>query len=95
MLPHVHSVKVNVHMIRMMKLAMVSCFMDSIIPTKLAPTNYTPDSGIQPSKKEYLTFDRPEKCEHRKFVREMDAKSFGTGNVKPVEFEAEELGVME
>ena len=41
------------------------------------------------------TFDRPEKCEHRKFIRKMDAKRFGLGNVKPVELEAEEMGVME
>lgn len=46
-------------------------------------------------KKGVLTFDRPEDCKHRKFVRKMDAKTFGTGNVKSVELEAEELGVME
>lgn len=46
-------------------------------------------------KKGVLTFDRPEKCVHRKFVRKMEAKSFGTGNVKSVELEAEELGVVE
>ena len=46
-------------------------------------------------RKGVLTFDRPEDCKHRKFVREMDAKSFGTENVKSVELEAEELGVME
>ena len=46
-------------------------------------------------KKGVLTFDRPEDCKHRKFVRKMDAKSFGTGNVKSVELEAEELGVVE
>ena len=46
-------------------------------------------------RKGVLTFDRPEDCKHRKFVREMDAKSFGTENIKSVELEAEELGVME
>jgi CRISPR-associated protein Cas5d len=46
-------------------------------------------------RKGVLTFDRPEDCKHRKFVREMDAKSFGTENVKSVELEAEELGVVE
>ena len=45
-------------------------------------------------KKGVLTFDRPEDCKHRKFVRKMDAKSFGTENVKSVELEAEELGVI-
>jgi CRISPR-associated protein Cas5d len=44
-------------------------------------------------RKGVLTFDRPEDCKHRKFVREMDAKSFGTENVKSVELEAVELGV--
>jgi CRISPR-associated protein Cas5d len=48
-------------------------------------------------KKGVLTFDRPEDCkqEHRKFVRKMDPKTFGTENVKSVELEAEELGVVE
>lgn len=46
-------------------------------------------------KKGVLTFDRPEHCEHRKFVRKMDAKTFGDGNVRSAELEAEELGVME
>ena len=46
-------------------------------------------------KKGVLTFDLPKKCVHRKFVRQMDAKSFGTENVKSVELEAEELGVVE
>jgi CRISPR-associated protein Cas5d len=45
-------------------------------------------------KKGVLTFDRPEDCKHRKFIRKMDAKSFGTENVKSVGLEAEELGVM-
>jgi CRISPR-associated protein Cas5d len=44
-----------------------------------------------------LTFDRPEDCkqELRKFVRNMNPKAFGAGNVKSVELEAEELGVVE
>jgi CRISPR-associated protein Cas5d len=46
-------------------------------------------------KKGMLAFDRPEDCNHRKFVRKMDPKSFGAGNVKSVELESEELGVME
>jgi CRISPR-associated protein Cas5d len=46
-------------------------------------------------KKGVLTFDRPEKCVHKKFVRKMDPKTFGVGNVKSVELEAEELGVVE
>lgn len=45
-------------------------------------------------KKGVLTFDRPEDCKHRKFVRKMDAKNFGTENVKSVELEADELGVI-
>jgi len=45
-------------------------------------------------KKGVLTFDRPEDCKHRKFVRQMDAKSFGTENVKSVELEAAEMGVV-
>lgn len=44
-------------------------------------------------RKGVLTFDRPEDCKHRKFVRAMDAKSFGTKNVKSVELEASELEV--
>lgn len=44
-------------------------------------------------KKGVLTFDRPEDCKHRKFVRKMDPKTFGSENVKSVELEAEELGV--
>ncbi len=40
-----------------------------------------------------LTFDRPEDCRYKKFVRKMDAKRFGIENVKSVELEAEELGV--
>jgi len=46
-------------------------------------------------RKGVLTFDQPEDCKYRKFVRKMDAKSFGIGNVKSVELEAEELGVEE
>lgn len=46
-------------------------------------------------KKGILTFDQPEDCKYRKFVRKMDVKSFGEGNVKSVELEAEELGVEE
>jgi len=46
-------------------------------------------------RKGVLTFERPEDCKYRKFVRKMDVKSFGTGNVKSVELEAEELGVTE
>lgn len=46
-------------------------------------------------KKGVLTFDRPEDCRHRKFVRKLDAKSFGTENVNSVVLEAEELGVVE
>ena len=42
-----------------------------------------------------LTFVRPEGCKYRKFVRQMDSKSFGAGNVKSAELEAEELGVEE
>ncbi|MBN1364453.1 MAG: type I-C CRISPR-associated protein Cas5 [Syntrophaceae bacterium] len=40
-----------------------------------------------------LTFERPEDCKYRKYVREMGAKTFGTENVKSVELEAEELEV--
>jgi CRISPR-associated protein Cas5d len=46
-------------------------------------------------KKGVLTFERPENCKHRKFVRKMDAKSFGTENIKSVEIEVVELEVME
>ncbi|OPY67672.1 MAG: CRISPR-associated protein Cas5 [Syntrophorhabdus sp. PtaU1.Bin002] len=42
-----------------------------------------------------LVFDRPEECKYRKFVRTMESKVFGVGNVKAVGLEAEELGVME
>jgi len=45
-------------------------------------------------RKGVLTFDRPEDCKYRKFVRKMDAKTFGTENVKSVELETEELGVV-
>ncbi|MDY0095461.1 MAG: type I-C CRISPR-associated protein Cas5c [Candidatus Vecturithrix sp.] len=45
-------------------------------------------------KKGVLTFDRPEDCKYVKFVRKMDAKTFGTGNVKSVCLETEELEVM-
>jgi CRISPR-associated protein Cas5d len=44
-------------------------------------------------KKGVLIFDRPGDCKYRKFVRKMDGKTFGTGNVKSVELDAEELGV--
>jgi len=40
-----------------------------------------------------LTFDRPEDCKYKKFVRKLDAKNFGVNTVKSVECEAEELGV--
>ncbi|MBN1829141.1 MAG: type I-C CRISPR-associated protein Cas5 [Deltaproteobacteria bacterium] len=46
-------------------------------------------------KKGMLTFDRPEDCKHRKLVRKMDPKTFGTENVRSVELDAEELGVAE
>jgi CRISPR-associated protein Cas5d len=46
-------------------------------------------------KKGILTFDRPEACVHKKLVRKMDAKTFGTDSVKPVELEAKESGVTE
>ncbi len=47
-------------------------------------------------KKGVLTFDHPENCKPdlRKFVRKMSPKTFSTGNVKSVEIEAEELGVV-
>jgi CRISPR-associated protein Cas5d len=45
-------------------------------------------------KKGVLTFERPEDCKYRKFVRKMGAKTFGTGNVKSVDLEAEKLGVV-
>lgn len=44
-------------------------------------------------KKGVLFFDRPEDCKHKKLVRKMTAKSFGTDNVKSVCIEAEELEV--
>jgi CRISPR-associated protein Cas5d len=44
-------------------------------------------------RKGILTFDRPEDCRHRKFVRQMEAKTFGTENVRSVDLEAEELEV--
>lgn len=44
-------------------------------------------------RKGILIFDRPEDCKHRKLVRQMEAKNFGTKNVKSVELEAEDLGV--
>jgi CRISPR-associated protein Cas5d len=44
-------------------------------------------------KKGVLFFDRPEDCKHKKLVRQMTAKSFGTDNVKSVCIEAEELEV--
>ena len=44
-------------------------------------------------KKGILDFDRPEECKHKKLVRQMAAKSFGSDNVKPVCTEAEELEV--
>lgn len=44
-------------------------------------------------RKGILTFDRPEDCKYRKFVRQMDAKSFGDEKVKSVDLEAEELEV--
>lgn len=40
-----------------------------------------------------LHFERPKDCKYKKLVRQTTAKSFGTENVKPVEFEAEELEV--
>jgi CRISPR-associated protein Cas5d len=46
-------------------------------------------------KKGVLNFERPKDCKHKKFVREMEAKTFGPGNLRPVEIEAEELGVIE
>jgi CRISPR-associated protein Cas5d len=45
-------------------------------------------------KKGVLTFDRPEKCVHKKFVRKMAPKTFGAENIKSVELETEELGVV-
>jgi CRISPR-associated protein Cas5d len=45
-----------------------------------------------------IKFDRPDECpkELKKHVRPMTAKTFGRDeNVKPVEMEAEELGVIE
>jgi len=46
-------------------------------------------------KKGVLAFEKPENCQHRKFVRAMTAKSFGENNVKSVVVEAEELEVTE
>ncbi|ABC78622.1 type I-C CRISPR-associated protein Cas5c [Syntrophus aciditrophicus] len=48
-------------------------------------------------KKGVLTFERPENCkpELKKFVREMVPKTFGTENIKSVDVETEELGVLE
>jgi CRISPR-associated protein Cas5d len=46
-------------------------------------------------KKGVLTFARTEDCQYRKFVRKMDPKAFGAGNVRSVDLEAEELGVVE
>jgi CRISPR-associated protein Cas5d len=46
-------------------------------------------------KKGVLIFDRTGDCKHRKFVRKMDPKAFGSENVKSVDLEAEELGVVE
>ncbi len=44
-------------------------------------------------KRGILAFDRPEDCQYKKFVRDMDAKSFGADNVKSVELEAKDLEV--
>lgn len=44
-------------------------------------------------RKGILVFERPEECKHKKLVRQMCAKSFGTENVKSVELEAAELEV--
>jgi CRISPR-associated protein Cas5d len=46
-------------------------------------------------RKGVLTFDRPEDCKYKRFVRKMDPKTFGAGNVKSVDLEAAEMGVME
>lgn len=48
----------------------------------------------QTMKNGVIQFERPDQCDIRKFVREMEPKSFGRGdNVKSVETEASELGV--
>ncbi|HCW06999.1 MAG TPA: type I-C CRISPR-associated protein Cas5, partial [Cytophagales bacterium] len=44
-------------------------------------------------RKGILVFDQPEECKHKKLVRQMTAKSFGTDNVKSVCIEVEELEV--
>lgn len=44
-------------------------------------------------KKGILNFEKPSDCKYKKLVRQMDAKSFGTDNVKSVCLEAEELEV--
>jgi CRISPR-associated protein Cas5d len=44
-------------------------------------------------KKGILVFERPEECKYKKLVRQMNAKSFGTENVKSVDLEAAELEV--
>jgi CRISPR-associated protein Cas5d len=44
-------------------------------------------------KKGILFFNRPEECKHKKLVRQMTAKSFGTDNIKSVYIETEELEV--
>ncbi len=46
-------------------------------------------------KRGILTFVRPEDCGYRKFIRKVDAKIFGTHNVKPVQVTAKELGALE
>ena len=40
-----------------------------------------------------LRFSRPEQCTLRKKIRDMDARHFGEGGVRPVEEEAAEMGV--
>jgi len=45
-------------------------------------------------KKGVLTFERPDKCKYRKFIRSMSSKTFGNDNVRSVELEVEELEVM-
>jgi CRISPR-associated protein Cas5d len=44
-------------------------------------------------KKGILSFDRPKECNFKKLVRQMNAKNFGTDNIKSVSLEAEELEV--
>ncbi|HSW38136.1 MAG TPA: type I-C CRISPR-associated protein Cas5c [Acidobacteriota bacterium] len=44
-------------------------------------------------RKGILHFERPEDCKYRKFVRQMDAKSFGAESVKSVDIEVGELEV--